>query len=196
MSKKGWIFTYLSLWRVIILWFVFKRNKFKEKCQKDLDAWIVANPALSGKKRFLQFAYLAVNFKSNINIILNRLHRNPIKYVIARILFSPCKELYINMPPENIGGGLYFQHGFSTIVTAKKIGERCRIFQQVTIGYRGEDAPIIGNDVSVSAGAIVIGDVVLEDNCVVGAGAVVTRDVPKNATVVGVPAKVIKTEKN
>ena len=37
---------------------------------------------------------------------------------------------------EDIGGGLYIQHGFSTIITAKKIGENCRIYQQVTIGYK------------------------------------------------------------
>lgn len=113
-------------------------------------------------------------------------------YTVARILFSPQRDLYINVPPEKIGGGLYFQHGFSTIVAAKEIGENCKIFQQVTIGFDGDEAPVIGDCVTITAGAIVIGNVYVGDNSVVAAGAVVTRDVPANMIVAGVPAKVIK----
>ena len=74
------------------------------------------------------------------NLIQHRL-KNPsrsftawVHFVIARILWKPLESLYIYT--EDIGGGLYIQHGFSTIITAKKIGENCRIYQQVTIGYK------------------------------------------------------------
>ena len=89
-------------------------------------------------------------------------------------------------------GGLYFQHGFSTVLAAEKIGENCHINQQVTIGYNGLEAPIIGNNVTVAAGSIVIGNVHIGDNAFIGAGSVVTHDVAENDTVVGVPAKTIK----
>jgi len=112
-------------------------------------------------------------------------------FVITRVLYRPLESLYINMPPEKIGGGFSLQHGFSTIIAAKEIGEYCRVFQQVTIGYNGEDAPVIGDNVTVGAGAIVIGNVHLGDHSFVGAGAVVTRDVLEGATVVGVPAREI-----
>lgn len=112
-------------------------------------------------------------------------------YIITRICFTPLESCYITMPPEKIGGGLSFQHGFSTIVGAKEIGERCRINQQVTIGYNGEHAPVIGDDVTITAGAIVIGDVHIGNGACVGAGAVVTHDVPDHMAVVGIPARPI-----
>ena len=188
MSKLRWIYTYLSVLRVLPAYWIFKLNKHREKCKQDLDAWVGFNPIVQGKGKFWQFAYLLLHQKAQRNIFLNRLHRNPIMYVIVRLLFSPLESCYINMPPEKIGGGFYFQHGFSTIVAAKEIGERCRIYQQVTIGHHGEHSPVIGDDVRITAGAIVIGNVHIGNGASVGAGAVVTRDVPENSTVVGVPA--------
>lgn len=108
------------------------------------------------------------------------------------MFFSPEKTLYINMPPEKIGGGIYIQHGFSTIIGAKEIGENFHVNQQVTIGYNGQEAPIIRNNVKVTAGAIVIWNVTIGNNTTVGAGAVVIKDVPENTVVAGVPAKVVK----
>jgi len=151
----------------------------------DLDAWVSHAPFLKKYGRLMQFCYCVVFNKSCRNILLNRLHRNPVMYALTRIFFSPLDSLYINMPPESIGGGLSFQHGFATIVAAKRIGENCRIYQQVTVGYHGEYAPVIKDNVSIKAGAIVIGNIELGD------GAVVTHDVKENTTVVGVPAREI-----
>lgn len=113
-----------------------------------------------------------------------------VHYMIARILYKPLDSLYINT--KDIGGGLYIQHGFSTIISAKKIGENCRIYQQVTIGYKGEFSPVLENNVSVTCGAKVLGDVTMHDNSIAAAGAVVINDVPENAIVGGVPAKIIR----
>ena len=60
-----------------------------------------------------------------------------IQFLIARIFWKPMDTLYIYT--KDIGGGLYIQHGFATIISAKKIGENCRIYQQVTIGYKDEN---------------------------------------------------------
>lgn len=119
-----------------------------------------------------------------------------IHYVIARILWKPMESLYIYT--KDIGGGLYIQHGFSTIISARKIGENCRIYQQVTIGYKGEFAPVLEDNVSVTCGAKVLGDVTMHANSLAAAGAVVVKDVPENAIVAGVPAKIIgyKDENN
>ncbi|MBR5156146.1 MAG: serine acetyltransferase [Clostridia bacterium] len=131
------------------------------------------------------------------NLIQHRL-KNPsrtalswIHFAIARILWKPLETLYINT--EDIGGGLYIQHGFSTIISAKKIGENCRIYQQVTIGYRRDASPpVLEDNVSVTCGAKVLGDITMHSGSLAAAGAVVLKDVPENAIVGGVPAKIIR----
>lgn len=119
-----------------------------------------------------------------------------IHYFIARMLFKPMESLYIYT--KDIGGGLYIQHGFATIISAQKIGKNCRIYQQVTIGYKGEHSPVLEDNVSVTCGAKVLGDITMHSGSLAAAGAVVVKDVPENAIVGGVPAKVIgyKDENN
>lgn len=119
-----------------------------------------------------------------------------IQFAIARVLWRPMESLYIYT--SDIGGGLYIQHGFATIISAKKIGENCRIYQQVTIGYKGTENPVLEDNVSVTCGAKVLGGITMHENSLAAAGAVVVKDVPANAIVAGVPAKVIayKDESN
>lgn len=99
-------------------------------------------------------------------------------------------NLYFYTP--NIGAGLKIQHGFSTVIAAKSIGENCWINQQVTIGYTNDnDCPTIGDNVIIGAGAIVLGDIKIGDNSIIGAGSVVVKSVPSNCSVVGNPARII-----
>ena len=62
----------------------------------------------------------------------------------------------------------------------------------MTIGYKGKESPVIGVNVRVSCGAKVIGRVSAGNNVIIGANAVVCKDVPDNCVVAGVPAKIIK----
>ena len=75
------------------------------------------------------------------------------------------------------------------------IGKNCNISHGVTIGImnRGSKAgvPIIGDNVYIGPGAKIMGNIKVGDNAAIGANAVVTKNVPDNAVVVGVPAKVI-----
>lgn len=84
------------------------------------------------------------------------------------------------------------QHSFSTIITANKLGKNCKIMQQVTIGFNGNQKPTIGDNVTVCAGAKIIGGVTVGNNVIVGANAVVTHNVPDNCVVGGVPARIIR----
>ena len=130
-------------------------------------------------------------FKHPSGTIMSYLH-----FAIARVLWKPMESLYIYT--KDIGGGLYIQHGFATIISAEKIGKNCRIYQQVTVGYKGEFAPVLEDNVSVTCGAKVLGGLTMHVNSLAAAGAVVVKDVPENAIVAGVPAKVIayKDESN
>ena len=106
-------------------------------------------------------------------------------------LCSPMPTLYIYT--KDIGPGLFIQHGFASIISADKIGRNCWINQQVTIGFSNDtDCPIIGDNVIIYAGAKVLGNVRVGDNSIVGANAVVIKDVPENCTVVGVPAYIVR----
>lgn len=94
---------------------------------------------------------------------------------------------------NSIGPGLFIQHGFATIIAAKRIGANCWINQQVTVGYSNEtDCPIIGDNVTICSGAKVIGGVTVGDNAKIGANAVVVKSVPSNVTMAGVPAKIVR----
>lgn len=74
------------------------------------------------------------------------------------------------------------------------IGKNVTIFQNVTLG-RGdskiEKYPSIGNGTVIYAGAVIIGDVQIGDNCIIGANSVVTKSMPNNVVIAGVPAKII-----
>jgi len=98
-----------------------------------------------------------------------------------------------------VGRGLYIGH-HGGIVTNEKaiIGDNCNLSHGVTIGVtrRGErqGIPTIGNNVYIGPGAKIIGKVHVGDNAAIGANCVVTRDVPDQAVVVGIPGKVISYE--
>lgn len=93
-----------------------------------------------------------------------------------------------------VGPGLYFPH-FSGIVIngGAHIGSNFTMFHNCTIGsVRGKGGKIIiGDNVVMSTGAIILGAVKIGNNAMIGGGSVVISDVPDNAVVVGVPAKIV-----
>jgi serine O-acetyltransferase len=112
---------------------------------------------------------------------------------LAKLFYSPMDTLYIYTPM--IGPGLFIHHGFSTIISARSIGSNCWINQQVTIGYSNlTDTPTIGDNVTITAGAKVFGNISIGRNSIIGANAVVFKDVPPNCTVVGVPAYIVRCD--
>jgi serine O-acetyltransferase len=114
---------------------------------------------------------------------------------LALLLQSASSEqLQVSIHPSaSIGTSVFLDHATGIIVGALvSIGDEVTIYQNVTIGRKEADpgrAPRIGRGVLLSNGATILGDVSIGDDAKVGAGSVVTRDVPAGCTVVGVPAR-------
>jgi serine O-acetyltransferase len=93
-----------------------------------------------------------------------------------------------------IGPGLYIPHPVGIVVMAIEIGRHCHLISAITIGMRNEHAfPRIGNDVTIGAGARVLGGIHIGDRAQIGANAVVIDDVPAGTTAVGIPARLVRT---
>jgi serine O-acetyltransferase len=97
-----------------------------------------------------------------------------------------------------IGPGLILPHTQGTVLGAARIGCNVTIFHQVTLGARAADyhydmrlRPVVEDEVTISAGAKVLGAITLGTGCIIGANAVVLEDVPSAMLAVGVPARLI-----
>jgi len=91
-----------------------------------------------------------------------------------------------------LGGGLLLPHPNGVVIHPEaEVGPNCLLFQQVTLGDVRGAAPRLGGHVDVGAGAKILGAVVVGDDVLIGANAVVLCDVPPGATAVGVPARLV-----
>lgn len=102
-------------------------------------------------------------------------------------------------PSAKIGSGFFIDHGMGVVVgETAEIGDYVTLFQGVTLGgtgkERGKRHPTLGNHVVVGAGAKILGGITISDNVKIGANSVVLKNVPPDSTVIGVPARVIKTQ--
>ena len=108
--------------------------------------------------------------------------------------------IYIHRDAD-IKPGLSLPHPVGIVIgQGVKIDEDVVIYQHVTLGgarrgdWKANNYPSIGAGTVIFAGAVIVGSLKIGKNCVIGANAVVTKDVPDNATAVGVPARVIAKE--
>ena len=102
-------------------------------------------------------------------------------------------------PGATIGRRFFIDHGAGVVIgETAEIGDDVLMYHQVTLGGTSLDKikrhPTLGNNVLIGMGAKIIGAIYVGDNAKIGANAVVTRDVPANATVVGIPGKVLKRD--
>lgn len=119
--------------------------------------------------------------------------------VVPKLITYFIRFVYNCYLPYNlkVGKGLVLGYGGLGIVIHDRaiIGEDCHIDQNVTIGGTSKHykVPVIGNHVYIGAGAQILGPIKIGDNVVIGANSVVVKDVPSGSLVVGVPAKIIKS---
>ena len=99
-------------------------------------------------------------------------------------------------PGATIGRRFFIDHGMGVVIgETAAVGDDVTLYQGVTLGGTtlnpGKRHPTLGNGVVVGGGAKILGNIHIGDNCRIGAGSVVLRDVPADSTVVGVPGHII-----
>lgn len=154
----------------------------KNNLQKDIE--------MNGRVKNRYFFYIYryghyIHDKSKDNVIYKLLD------YLVRLIYRYSINKNNHIPLEtNIGGGLRLPHLMGIVISGDAvIGRNCTIFHEVTIGIneiKSTEAPIIGDNVFIGAGAKIIGKVQVGSNSRIGANAVITKDVPEGATVVGV----------
>ena len=138
-----------------------------------------------------RFGHLRYKFKS-------KLIRWPL--AIVHIILAKLGEILFGITigvSAKIGERLIIEHSGAIVVHGNaSLGDDCIIRQGVTIGNRHLDAPLeaphIGHRVNIGAGAKILGGITIGDDAVIGANAVVIKDVPAGAIAVGVPAKILQ----
>ncbi|QVJ79589.1 serine O-acetyltransferase [Prevotella sp. khp1] len=113
--------------------------------------------------------------------------------VFIKWMLPPDPTLHIWCP--SIGPGAHFEHNYATYLNAERIGSNFYCLQLVTLGNDGKmQRPIIGDNVKIFTGATVFGGITIGNHVTIGAGAVVSKNVPDNCTVVGNPAYIVKKD--
>lgn len=145
----------------------------------------------------LNYPGLHAMFFYRINHFLWNAHLKMIARFLSQIArFLTGIEIH---PGATIGKRFFIDHGMGVVIGETTIiGNDCILYQGVTLGgvgtgeHKVKRHPTLNNNVMISAGAKIIGDVTIGDNSIVGASSVVLKDVPPNCTVVGVPGRIVK----
>jgi serine O-acetyltransferase len=165
-----------------------------EAARRDLRGIALHDPAVTGLLAPL------LNFKGFIALqayrISNWLWSNRRTDFALLLQSESADSLQVSIHPSaQIGTSVFFDHATGIIVGAfVRIGDEVTIMQNVTVGRKDPlecRAPRIGRGVLLSTGATLLGDVSIGDFAKIGAGAVVTIDVPAECTAIGVPARLI-----
>lgn len=118
---------------------------------------------------------------------------------LSKMTLKPLLNVEIGVNKTGfIGGGLFIEHASGCVISTHRAGKNLTVFQGVTIGDSGQlneqgfKNPVIGDNVTIYANAVVAGGITIGDNVVIGAGSVVLKDVPSDVCVAGNPARIIR----
>lgn len=120
-------------------------------------------------------------------------------FIIFRFILKHYEYKYSIQIPYNtqIGHGLHIAHHGGIVINHRCVlGNNVNLSHGVTLGYTKTGVPNIGDTVYLGAGAKVIGGINIGNNVAVGANSVVTKDIPENAIVVGIPGEIISYKGN
>ena len=190
----------LQISRAILHILLWKTSAARAVIEKDMERWLQLKqcPEKWRLPRWRALGWLLWRFPEFRSLFYYRIAgeertTSRVLLELAGFLYRPMDTLYIHTP--TIGPGLFIAHGFCTIISAESIGQNCWITHQVSIGQsNGTGSPTIGDNVTIMPGAKVFGNITIGNNSVIGANAVVFKDVPPKCTVGGVPAYIVRRD--
>ena len=168
---------------------------WKEMIREDEEAILHRDPAAKSllEVRLCYSGLKALKAHRRANALYRKGH-----VLLARILSQRARHktgIEIH-PGAEIGRRVFIDHGDGVVIGETTIiGNDVTIYQGVTLGGTGKDIgkrhPTIGSNVTIGAGAKVLGPITIGNNVKIGAGSIVLKDVPDNCTVVGNPGRVV-----
>jgi len=163
--------------------------------KKDIKAALDRDPAASnGFEVFMTYPGFHARQYHRVAHTLHRWRLRGLARLVSNVSrFLTGIEIH---PGAKIGEGLFIDHGMGVVIgETSKIGDNVTLHQGVTLGgtstQRVKRHPTLEDNVLVGVGAQLIGNITIGENSKVGAGSVVLNSVPPNATVVGVPGRVV-----
>ncbi|MBQ8095435.1 MAG: serine O-acetyltransferase [Clostridia bacterium] len=169
-----------------------------DQLKRDIDAVLERDPAAKTRAEIL-LCYPSVRVMMYYRVahkLYLKGHTTLARWISQRGRHVTGIEIH---PGATIGNGFFIDHGNGVVIGETTIiGDNVTLYQGVTLGGTGKDVgkrhPTIGNNVTVGAGAKVLGPFTVGDNSKIGAGAIVLKEVPANCTVVGNPGRIVKKE--
>lgn len=170
--------------------------KFIKNFQYDLDNVLKKDPAARNKLEVLMLypsVHALISFR-----VAHKLYTMKL-YLLARLISQISRGLTgIEIHPgAEIGRGFFIDHGMGVVIgETTVIGDNVTLYHGVTLGGTGKDTgkrhPSLGDNVVIGAGAKILGPIYIGDNSKIGANTVVLKDTPNDATVVGIPGKIVR----
>ena len=176
---------FLNGFRLIPLWFLLR---FKQFVLNDEYAFLFEKDIAHYNVNFWRLLYERPWYKS---VLYHRCGN------WSKILSVLCGNYPLSIPDKShtyIGGGIRLDHPYHTILNADFIGSNFTVVHLATIGSnaKAKTLPKLGNDVFLGCGSCILGGVTIGNNVKIGAGTIITKDVPDNVVVVGNPATIVK----
>lgn len=168
------------------------------KIKKDIEYIMENDPAARTK---LEVFLLYPSIHARIAHMFSHFLYKKKLFFLARLI-SQLARFFTGIeihPGATLGAGILIDHGMGVVIgETAQIGNRVTIYHGTTLGGTGKDKgikrhPTVGDNVVIGAGAKVLGNINIGSNSKIGSNSVVINDVPKGATVVGIPGKVVKS---
>ncbi|WP_020007552.1 serine O-acetyltransferase [Salinicoccus albus] len=167
-----------------------------KRINEDIEMVMEMDPAAKNKAETF-FTYSGLHAVWS-HLVAHKLHMK--NYKTAARVISQLSRFITGIeihPGAEVGRRLFIDHGMGVVIGETcRIGDNVTLYQGVTLGGTGKEEkkrhPDIDDNVLISAGAKVLGNIRLHENAKIGANSVVLNDVPQDATVVGIPGHVVK----